>query len=348
MPTNKTLRVGVVGCGVVAQGRHLPALSKIGGVKVAAVCDRDQELAKKVAGKFKVGKVYGDFSEMVRKEGLDIVDICASAGVHAPMSIEAMNAGCHVLCEKPMAPSVKDADEMLSVAKKNNVKLSVVHSMLFVPLLLKTRAIFNQGLLGTVTGVDIKLTWAKNVPDIPNKDHWYHKMPDGFFGEIMPHAIYIIGAFLGQLEVVAAHAKKLTSYEWIIADELRVLLEGKTGLGTIGISCNWPQTKGFLDIYGTERNTRIDLFNWTMTQYGVRELTNVTRVAETAKQITQQVSSTTEAVFNVVSGRFTSGHDTLIRHYIKSIQDDTEPPVTPEEGREVVRLEEEIIKKWKK
>ena len=112
----ETLEIGIVGVGGVAQARHLPALIKMEDVHVAAVCDMNEKLVKSVARRYSVAGCYSDFSEMLAKEKLDIVDITVSPRAHAPLSIQAMNAGCHVLVEKPIAESVGEADEVVKVA----------------------------------------------------------------------------------------------------------------------------------------------------------------------------------------------------------------------------------------
>lgn len=76
--TTEFLKVGVVGCGYVAQVGHIPALLKCRNVNLVAICDRDEDLARKVAGKFKIGKCYANFKEMLDSEKLDVVDICTS------------------------------------------------------------------------------------------------------------------------------------------------------------------------------------------------------------------------------------------------------------------------------
>ena len=118
------MKLGIVGCGLVAEGFHLPALNKIEDVEVVAVCDNDIKRVKKIAETFGIGKYYTNLTEMMKQEDLDIVDICTPPKLHAEMAIQAIEHGCHVLLEKPMTSSVSEADMILKALKK--VKLNYV------------------------------------------------------------------------------------------------------------------------------------------------------------------------------------------------------------------------------
>jgi len=107
------LKVAVVGCGFVAQKRHIPSFLRLkDDVSLCAVCDLNQDLARSVANRFGVPNAYSDLSEMLLKEHPDIVDVCTPPKVHAPVAVESMESGCHVLLEKPMA-SASFVDEGL-------------------------------------------------------------------------------------------------------------------------------------------------------------------------------------------------------------------------------------------
>jgi len=155
MPAKEPLRVALVGCGAITQARHIPSLLKIRDVELVATCDKDEELAKRVAERCHINKYYADLSQMLNREQLDVIDISTPPNTHATLSIEAMDAGCHVLVEKPMALSVKEADEMVSASKRNQVKLCVAHNNLFDPMVMRAESIISQGGIGDLTGMDI-------------------------------------------------------------------------------------------------------------------------------------------------------------------------------------------------
>jgi predicted dehydrogenase len=138
------LKAGVVGCGFIAQNAHIPSLLKCRNVRLAAICDRNEDLAKSVAGKFKIGNYYTEFKQMLDVEKFDVVNICTSIETLAALAIQAMEAGCHVFTEKPLALNTKDADEMIQVSKQNNVKLGTNHHLLFMPSVRKMKSIIEK------------------------------------------------------------------------------------------------------------------------------------------------------------------------------------------------------------
>ena len=343
MRANKLLRVGIVGCGDVAQWAHIPSLCRTRNAELVAVCDKNEDLARGVAKKNNIGKYYADFLEMLAEEKLDMVNICTPPRTHATFSIEAMRSGCHVLVEKPMAMSVKEADEMIRAGRDYGVKLGVVHNMLFVPVAVKARSMVSEGAIGDLTAVDIRYSLYKYEDEIVNRHHWCHELPAGIFSHKLPHPIYLAMAFLGHLEPVAAYTKKLGSYDWMAADELRVILEGEKGLGMITLSCNWPKDTAMLDIFGTKRNLHIYFNNAVVSTYGLIRYGRLSRGLENVRQSLQLVAGTACTALNIFLRRHHYGHYALIRGFIESVQNGTEAPVTAEEGREVVRVCEKII-----
>jgi predicted dehydrogenase len=339
----RTLRVGIVGCGRVAEEWHIPALCKTKDVKLAAVCDVNESLAKKTAERFHANRYYADLSEMLTKEKLDILHICTSPRTHAALSIKAMEAGCHVLVEKPMALSTKDTDEMIKASKSNHVKLCVVHNALFMPVILKAESMVSNGELGEVTGISIRDSWPKDKPDLKNKDHWYHKLPCGVFGEMLPHPIYLARAFIGLAEPEAVHARKFSSFEWVAADELRVILNGKKGIGTLIESCNWNKDSMMLDIFGSRMNLYVNLNGGILVKYNsIGGESRTGHALDNISQGYQILAHTACAATNVLLGRQRNGHSILIEKFVEAVKNDAEPPVTCEEGKEVVRILEKV------
>jgi len=200
----------------------------------------------------------------------------------------------------------------------------------------------SEGIVGELTGINIKDSWPKDGYGIADKDHWYHKLPGGVFGEMLPHPIYIAQAFLGNLETVSVYSRKFSNYDWVVADELRVILQGERGLGTITESCNWARDTMMLDIFGTRMNLHIDLWGSTIITYALGGYGRFSRGMENLSQGVRQLTGTVSTALKVILGRLGSGHYNLIQRFIESIQNDTESPVTAEEAREVVRVFEEI------
>ncbi len=344
MRVKEPLRVAIVGCGRIGQGYHIPSLLKIRDAKVVAICDENEDLVKKTARRFNISRYYTDSSEMLAREEVNMVDICTPPQTHLALSIQAMQAGCHVLVEKPMALNLREVDEMASAAKQHNVKLCPVHNKLFEPVMMKARATVNEGRIGNLVGIDIQTFLSKASADLMlmNEEHWCHSLPAGIFNETLPHPIYLAAAFLGKLEPVGTHAGKSSSYDWVVADEIRIVLVAERGMGTINFSCSSPQSKTIIDIHGTKEHLRIDLLNSVMTKYGAGSGSIPSRALENLGQSYSILTNSISTTLSVVSGRFRQGHYTLIKRFIESIQNDTEPPVTLQEARDVIEVVEKV------
>lgn len=124
-----TLRVAVVGCGGIANGKHMPALKKIPGVEMVAFCDLIEERAEKAAKNYGAegAKVYTDYRRLLEDTSIHTVHVCTPNRSHSFISVDALEAGKHVLCEKPMAKSYEDAKLMLDTAKRTGKLLSVAY-----------------------------------------------------------------------------------------------------------------------------------------------------------------------------------------------------------------------------
>jgi predicted dehydrogenase len=125
------LRVGVVGCGQIAQIAHLPYLQELPLFEIAALCDLSPAVVNALGEKYKVPGRYQDFNAMVKQDDLDVVLVTNKN--HAPPAIAALEAGKHVLVEKPIAFNLAQADEMIAAARRNKVKLMVGYMKRYDP-----------------------------------------------------------------------------------------------------------------------------------------------------------------------------------------------------------------------
>lgn len=124
---SSNVRVGIIGCGGIATGKHLPGLAKVKDADIVAFCDIIEERAVECAEKYGVpgAKTYTDYQKLLSEGGVDVVHVCTPNDSHAPISIAALEAGAHVMCEKPMAKKAADARAMLEAAKRTGKKLTV-------------------------------------------------------------------------------------------------------------------------------------------------------------------------------------------------------------------------------
>ena len=118
------VKIGIIGAGSISAS-HLAAYRENPDAEVVAICDIVKERAEERARQFNIKGVYSSADEMLSQEQLDAVSVCVWNSAHAECTIKALEAGCHVLCEKPMATSAADAERMLSTAKRMNKLLMI-------------------------------------------------------------------------------------------------------------------------------------------------------------------------------------------------------------------------------
>lgn len=111
------IKVGVIGCGSIAQHRHLPEYQQNQETEIAAVCDINQLRADQIAKEYGA-KAYYSYEELLKDPEIEAVSVCTPNYLHAPITIAALNSGKHVLCEKPMATSLEEAEQMIMASEK--------------------------------------------------------------------------------------------------------------------------------------------------------------------------------------------------------------------------------------
>lgn len=123
----KKLKVGIIGCGGIANGKHMPSLSKLDMVEMVAFCDIVEEKAIKAAKDFGTedAKVYTDYKELLKDNSIDVIHVCTPNKSHSFITVDALYSGKHVMCEKPMAKTSEDAKKMIEAAKETGKKLTI-------------------------------------------------------------------------------------------------------------------------------------------------------------------------------------------------------------------------------
>ncbi len=130
---NDIIRIGIIGCGGIANGKHMPALKKVPGVEMVAFCDIVVERAEKAAKDYGTAdaKVYKDYKELLSDKSIDVVHVCTPNRSHSFITVDALEAGKHVMCEKPMAINSAEALKMLEAAKRTGKKLTIGYQTRF-------------------------------------------------------------------------------------------------------------------------------------------------------------------------------------------------------------------------
>ena len=177
-----TVKYGVIGCGAISQRRHIPECAANGDSKLVGLADpaadRVAELAKKYGA-----TAFTDYKEMLLKSDIDAVVVAGPNALHAQQSIDALNAGKHVLCEKPMATTREDAKAMIAAAAKNKKFLMIGLNQRLMPPHVKAKEILKSGRLGKV--LSFRTAFKHPGPEGWSVDagkSWFFKKGQAFMG----------------------------------------------------------------------------------------------------------------------------------------------------------------------
>ncbi len=191
------LRAGIIGCGK-AGGMHAQALKNISRCDFVAAHSRSLEKGQAFTAKYG-GRAYTEAGEMVRAERLDFVVICSPHPNHRDAAVEAMQAGAHVLIEKPLASSLQDCDAMIATAARHNKKLGVVSQRRFLPPSMRMRKAIDDGKIGVpMLGMAQLLGWRNEAyyRSDPWRGSWAAE-GGGVLVNQAPHQIDLMQWFMG-------------------------------------------------------------------------------------------------------------------------------------------------------
>ncbi|MGA2148465.1 MAG: NAD-dependent epimerase/dehydratase family protein [Bryobacteraceae bacterium] len=333
---SRRIRAAAVGAGYVAN-HHLRALRDLPFVDIVGIADRDATRAAQAAAKFGVPAVFRNLAEM-RAARPDVIHVLTPPASHCALAVEALEMGCHVFVEKPMAETAEECDRMIAAALGNGRILSIGHSARFDPVVLRAAAMAKRGALGDVIAVHFLRSsdyppYAGGPLPAPYRQGSYP------FRDLGVHGFYLMELFLGPLEDMRVSYGESGRDPLLTFDEWRAEVRGRTGSGYMFLSWNSRPIQNELLIHGTRGFLHVDCFLQTC---------QLSRTLPGPKQIGMVVEGTLNAIgksfavpWNMV--RFASGRLKPSPGIYRGVQDfycalaaGEEPPVSMEEGRRAV------------
>jgi predicted dehydrogenase len=175
-------------------------------------------------------------------------------------------------------------------------------------------------------------------------DHWAHRLPGGVIGETGPHVIYMALAFIHSIRDVRVQAQKqLEEFPWSHYEDYRLELIGEHSSCNVVLTYVTNLWAVQLDLWGSKGLMKFDLETQNLVLHGRPNLKPVTLGLSALKEAGKMVGGTLGMSLRYVTGRFESTHERLVREFVKSIMDGSPTPVTPEEGREAVRVMDLVV-----
>jgi predicted dehydrogenase len=198
-----TIRVGVVGAGFGASV-HVPALRRVPGVEVAAICSGQRDRALSIASELEVPSAYTDYRELFESGEIDAVTIATPPYLHHSMTLAACEAGLHVLCEKPMARNVAEARDMLRMAREAGVCHAVAHQMRHDPARTRVKELLDEDFIGRPYSVSVTVYRSTLADPTRRTQEWLTnaEKSGGILAAIGSHYIDALRWWFGEIHWV--------------------------------------------------------------------------------------------------------------------------------------------------
>lgn len=326
MKEGKEMNFAIVGCGFIAK-KHAEAINNIPEAKLVAVCDKI-EVAMEPYVKEYGAESFTDLDKMLKDESLDVVCICTPSGLHATLAEQVAAAGKHIVLEKPIAMTISETDRIINAAKKNAVKLAVVHPNRFRPVVQELQKLIENGVFGKISHANCIVNWNRNQEYYDQAPWRGTKEHDG--GVLMNQAIHNLDLFLWFMgtpeEVFSMEATRLRAIE--AEDVSTGLIKFKSGaLGTVQAATTaYPKNfEESITIFGEKGTVKIGGANALYFEH--IEIEGMTK--EEAEDLKAGVKADPWGI---------PGHQRIIEDLIESVKYNREPAVTGEDGKRALEL----------
>ena len=354
------VKMGVIGCGSIANIAHFPAISRCKEAKLVAVCDTDGDRAQAVASKWGAEQWFVDYRKMLEKCKLDAVVIATPNNVHRNQTIAAANAGAHVVVEKPMAVTNGEAWDMVNACKKNKVKLMIGCDRRFFTQNQWAKELIEEGIIGRLLMSRASL-----------HEHWYnyqnHVAASDFrlradvaggaaINDTGAHVIDLLTWLNGsKVKRVVGVAKRLAMpAEYTLCDDTALVMMEFDNGAFATVSCNRfsPAVNAATELCGTEGTifTATDATNpfqsWPMAVYTNKDFT-VDSLPPILKNFRWPELFWGEDIMNenvrkrwvpIAPPRYPSNYEKMLAHFLDCLINDKDPLVSGEDGARAVEV----------
>lgn len=323
------LKFGLVGCGRIAK-RHSELLGykQIENASLIAVCDIDEEKAKKIGEQFNV-HYYSDMDEMMQKESIDVVSVLTESGYHARHVINLAKYGKHIVVEKPMALTLDDADAMIRACDENNCKLFVVKQNRFNVPVIKLREAMDEKRFGKLVLGSIRVRWCRDQ-NYYDQAWWRGRwdMDGGVLTNQASHHIDLLEYMMGDVESV--FAKSTTALVNIEAEDTAIVTlkfrNGALGIIEATTAVRPKDLEGSISILGETGTVEIGGFAVNMMRHW-----NFTHKKDGDDEVMEKYSVNPPNVYGF-------GHKAYYEHVVDSIIKNKKHLVDGRVGRKSLEL----------
>jgi predicted dehydrogenase len=349
-----TLRVALIGCGKAAD-KHIAGIQRLKAARMVAVCDVESLMADQAAARHGIPKSYSDFDDLLASERPDVLHIATPPHSHFSLAIAAMDAGCHVMIEKPLAPNSCEAAQLIAHAERHSRKLTVGYTYYFDPVARMLRRLVREGVLGEAVHLESLLGYDLNGPFgaiiFADHNHWVHSLPGKLFHNMLDHLLNKVTEFVtDEKPLVHAYswqsAQPSTNRDCDLPDELRVMVIGEKKSAYATFSAHSRPVRHFLTFYGTKNTAHLDFESGTITLGRDSVLPGVLgRLVSPFAHGWQQFREGGRNVLRFARSEyhFFEGFNYLISEFYDRIARDLPVPISYPEIMRVAALTDEIV-----
>lgn len=338
------VRVGLIGCGRIARV-HRSYLEGLPRVELVGVSDADELACRRFAGEFGLHG-FATVAELIERGRPDVVHVLTPPQSHAPLAIKLLEAGVNVLVEKPLALGAGEADAVLSAARRSGRWVSVDHNRWFDPVVQRAARAVEWGTLGDLVGVDVFQGAEAGEADkmTAGAGHWSVELPGGLLHNLASHPLYLMRRFAGPARDVRVVSTVSGAGH---LEEVRLLAAGERAPATVTMSLRAQPFMNRLTLLGTKASLEVNLNNMTLIERRPKSLPKLLgKVWPNLNEAFQLVAATIENAVAYATGkqRFYPGIGAHLRELYARVAAGAEPPVSAEEGRDVVLWYDEILR----
>jgi len=350
------LKVAIVGCGKIAD-QHVEQIVLIPGCEIVGVCDREELMARQLQERLNAGAYFTEVQDLLDRATPNVVHITTPPQSHYPVAKLCLQAGCHVYIEKPFTVDAAEAEQLISLAERKGLKLTVGHNAQFTHAAIRMRRLIEEGYLGGPP-VHMESYYCYDLRDaayakalLGDSHHWVRKLPGGLLQNVISHGISKVAEFLtgDSLEVLAyGFTSPLLRNigETEIIDELRVILhcDGVTAYFTF--SSQMRPALHQLRLFGAKNGLVIDDDQLTVIRVkGSRYKSYLEQFVPPWDYAKQYVGNSLGNMAKFLKADFQTGYSmkVLIRKFYRSITDGLALPIPYTEILRTARIMDEIF-----
>jgi predicted dehydrogenase len=345
----RPLRAAVIGAGKIA-AEHFRFFESNPDANLAAVCDLSPALAKWSAATFKAERSYTDHARMLAEVQPDVVHVCTPPSTHRPIVIDCLDAGAHVFCEKPIAPTNGEFRELWEMALGKGRVLVEDQTYRFTRNFLMLQEMVKEGRIGEVRDVEIRVILdvagpASRYGDA-NLPHPSHDLPAGVIHEFLPHMTYLALQFLPEVGSMRAAWNRYCGNELFRADDLDALVIGGGVHARLRFSAgHWPDCF-LITVRGSGGWIETELFRpylrLTTPRVGGDKLGHFVNHVHNGMEFLR--ASVCGFWDKVMQRDAYDGIDTLLARTYGALLEGNEPPVTYDDMDRSTRLVDNLVK----